>query len=98
MKRKPQEAKLAEQLVESLSEPFRLSQYHDECQDRLKALIEAKQRGREVTAAPEAHRTPVIDMMAALKQSLAVCGVARKQPARARRQAEHHRKPARRAR
>ena len=97
VKLKPQEVKLAEQLVENLSEPFRLSKYHDEFQDRLKALIEAKQKGREVTAAPEPHRAPIIDMMAALKKSLAASGVSRRQPAPARRQAEHHRKPVRRA-
>jgi len=97
IKLKPQEVKLAEQLVENLSEPFRLNKYHDEFQDRLKSLIEAKQKGREVAAAPEPHRAPVIDMMAALKKSLAVSGASRKQPAHARKQAERHRKPARRA-
>lgn len=98
IKLKPQEVKLAEQLVENLSEPFRLSKYHDEFQDRLKALIEAKQKGREVTAAPESHRAPVIDMMAALKKSLAASGASHKQPAHAQRHAaERHRKPARRA-
>ena len=97
IKLKPQEVKLAEQLVANLSEPFRLSKYHDEFQDRLKALIEVKQKGREVAAAPEPHRAPVIDMMAALKKSLAASGASHKQPARARRAAESHRKPARRA-
>lgn len=86
---KPQEVRLAEQLVENLSEPFRLSKYHDEFQNRLKALIAAKQKGREVAAAPEPHRAPVIDMMAALKKSLAASAVSHKQPSHARRQAEH---------
>lgn len=94
---KPQEVKLAEQLVEDLSEPFRLGKYHDEFQDRLKALVEAKQKGREVAAAPEPHRAPVIDMMAALKKSLAASGASHGRPADARRQAENRRKPARRA-
>lgn len=86
---KPQEVRLAEQLVENLSEPFRLSKYHDEFQNRLKALIEAKQKGREVAAAPEPHRAPIIDMMAALKKSLAASAASHKQPRHARRQAEH---------
>ena len=86
---KPQEVRLAEQLVENLSEPFRLSKYHDEFQNRLKALIAAKQKGREVAAAPEPHRAPVIDMMAALKKSLAASAASHKQPRHARRQAEH---------
>lgn len=86
---KPQEVRLAEQLVENLSEPFRLGKYHDEFQNRLKALIAAKQKGREVAAAPEPHRAPVIDMMAALKKSLAASAASHKQPRHARRQAEH---------
>jgi DNA end-binding protein Ku len=97
VKLKPQEIKLAEQLVDTLSEDFKLSKYHDEFQDRLKALIEAKRKGREVAAPPEPHRAPVIDMMAALKKSLAATGGARKQPAHAERHAESHRRRARRA-
>lgn len=94
IKLKPQEVKLAEQLVENLSEPFRLEKYHDEFQERLKALIEDKRKGREVTRAPETHRAPVIDMMAALKKSLAAsAAAARRQPAHA----ESRRRPARRA-
>lgn len=97
IKLKPQEVKLAEQLVENLSEPFRLSKYHDEFQDRLKALVQAKLKGREVAAAPEPYRAPVIDMMAALKKSLAASGAAHKQPVHAQRLAESRRKPVRRA-
>jgi DNA end-binding protein Ku len=70
VKLNPQEVKLAEQLVETLSEKFDLKKYHDEFQDRLRELIEAKKEGREVAAAPHERRAPVIDMMAALKKSL----------------------------
>lgn len=95
VKLKPQEVKLAEQLVETLSEDFKLSKYHDEFQDRLQALIEAKRKGKEIAAAPEPHRAPVIDMMAALKKSLAATSGAKKQPAHAERSAEpHHRRRA----
>lgn len=97
VKLKPQEIRLAEQLVDTLSEDFKLSKYQDEFQDRLKALIEAKRKGREVAAPPEPHRAPVIDMMAALKKSLAATGGARKLPAHAERHAESHRRRARRA-
>jgi DNA end-binding protein Ku len=72
IKLKPEEVKLANQLVESLSAPFKPAQYRDEFQARLSDLIEAKLKGREVIAAPKApHRAPVIDMMEALKKSLA---------------------------
>lgn len=67
----PQELKLAEQLVESLSVEFHIQNYHDEFQDRLKALIEARRKGHEVAAAPIPKRAPVIDIMDALKKSLA---------------------------
>ena len=42
---KAQEIKLAEQLVETLSEDFEPSKYHDTFRQNLKALIESKQKG-----------------------------------------------------
>jgi DNA end-binding protein Ku len=70
VKLRPQEIKLAEQLIDALSEQFHPEKYHDEFQDRLQALIEAKRKGKEVLSAPVARRAPVIDMMTALKKSL----------------------------
>lgn len=89
IKLRPQEIKLAEQLVSSLSEDFHLEKYHDEFQRRLRELIEAKKKGKEVAAAPSPKRAPVIDMMAALKKSLETSGARAKKPARA--VAQHHR-------
>jgi len=70
MKLAPQELKLAEQLVSNLSEKFDLRKYHDEYQERLQELIEAKREGKEIAAVPEQRRAPVIDIMSALKKSL----------------------------
>jgi DNA end-binding protein Ku len=70
----PQEVKLAEQLVANLAEPFHLEKYQDEYQERLKALIEARQNGEEIAAAPQPKRAAVIDIMSALKKSLAASG------------------------
>jgi DNA end-binding protein Ku len=68
---KPQEVKLTEQLIGSLTQSFKPEQYHDEFQDRLRKLIEAKQHGKTVEIGGEtAKRAPVIDMMMALKKSL----------------------------
>jgi DNA end-binding protein Ku len=67
----PQELKLAEQLVQSLDADFNPRQYQDEFQVRLNELIEAKLKGRSIAMAPEAPRAPVIDIMQALKKSLA---------------------------
>ena len=70
VKLRPQEIKLAEQLVESLAEDFKPQQYHDTFQERLKALIEAKREGKTIVEEEPPKRAPVIDMMEALKRSL----------------------------
>jgi DNA end-binding protein Ku len=71
VKLKPAEVKLAEQLVESLSQDFKPEQFHDKFQENLKALIEAKQKGKTVVAERKPAPGRVIDMMEALKKSLA---------------------------
>ena len=71
VKVKPEEIKLAKQLVESLAGDFDPKKYHDEYKEQLKALLDAKLRGQEVTVAAQPHVAPVIDMMEALKASLA---------------------------
>jgi DNA end-binding protein Ku len=70
-KLKPEEVKLADQLVETLSAPFKPEAYKDEFQERLNELIQAKLKGKTVAVAPKSARAPVIDMMQALKKSLA---------------------------
>jgi DNA end-binding protein Ku len=75
---KDQELKLAEMLVESLAAPFEPQKYHDTYMDNLQALIDAKIKGQEVVTPPAAEPAKVIDIMQALKQSLAA---AKKPPA-----------------
>jgi DNA end-binding protein Ku len=70
IKLKPAEVKLAEQLVESLSQDFKPEQFHDKFQENLKALIEAKQKGKTIVAEQKPGPARVIDMMEALKKSL----------------------------
>jgi DNA end-binding protein Ku len=85
IKVRPQEIKLAEQLVESLSEEFKPQQYHDTYQENLKALIEAKREGKTIVEEEAPKRAPVIDMMEALKRSLHETEAGkRKKPMRAR--------------
>ena len=74
VKLKPEEVKLADQLIESLSAPFKPEAYKDEFQERLNELIEAKLKGKTITVAPKRVKAPVIDMMQALKKSLAEHG------------------------
>ena len=70
-KPKEQEVKLAQQLVQSLVTDFEPDKYSDQYKAQLQGMIEAKRAGREVAATPEVHRAPVIDLMEALKKSLA---------------------------
>jgi DNA end-binding protein Ku len=82
---KPEEVKLAKQLVDSLTGTFDPEKYRDEYQERLQALVDAKLQGRQVAVAPEAPLAPVIDMMEALKKSLAAreASAPKKPPVRA---------------
>src|SRR6202045_2751827 len=69
---KKTEILLAEQFAKGLIALFRPEKYHDEYQERVKKLIESKEKG---TAAPKPEKTPrlapVVDLMTALKQSIA---------------------------
>ncbi len=67
---KPQEAKLAKQLVESLASSFDPEKYSDSYQTRLKELVEAKREGKETAATEGPKLAPVIDLMEALQKSL----------------------------
>ena len=68
---KDQEKKLAQQLIESLAAPFEPQKYRDEYQENVRVMIAAKLRGQEVTEVAQPHMAPVIDLMEALKKSLA---------------------------
>lgn len=67
---KPQEVKLAQQLVESLAAPFEPDKYEDAYQKRLLEMLEAKQEGRSMRQTKTRKLAPVIDLMAALQKSL----------------------------
>jgi DNA end-binding protein Ku len=66
------EISMATQLVESLSAPFDAAKYHDDHREKVLELIEKKAEG-EIIAQPEAPAAaaPVVDLMAALEESLA---------------------------
>ena len=68
---KDQERKLALQLIESLKAPFEPQKYRDEYQENVRAMIAAKLKGQQVTEVAQPHLAPVIDLMEALKKSLA---------------------------
>lgn len=65
------ERDLADKLVDQLtSERFEPEQYHDDFSDRVRAAVEQKVQGQEVTVAPEAPKAQIIDLFEALKKSL----------------------------
>ncbi|MFD2612136.1 non-homologous end joining protein Ku [Paenibacillus gansuensis] len=65
------ELDMAKMLIEQLTGKFRPEQYEDEYKERLMDAIEDKIEGREVKQAPEEKQRNVIDLMDALKASLA---------------------------
>jgi DNA end-binding protein Ku len=66
-----EERRLAESLVEaSTSKDFDLARYKDEYTAKLTKLIEAKSRGKKITAARKHEEPAVINLMDALRQSL----------------------------
>ena len=68
---KDQEKRLAEQLIESLAVPFQPDKYRDEYSENVRAMIAAKLKGQQVIETPQPHLAPVIDLMEALKKSIA---------------------------
>jgi DNA end-binding protein Ku len=69
---KENELKMAVQLAEmNASEAFKPEQYRDEVRDRVRALIQKKVEGEEITSSlAEEPRAQVIDLMEALRRSL----------------------------
>src|SRR5438445_9497325 len=69
---KEAELKVAHQLIEALADEWNPEKYTDSFQENLKKLIQAKLEGGEVAAVEKPKKlAPVVDLMAALKQSLA---------------------------
>ena len=66
------EIDLAEQFIRQLTAKFEPEQYKDEYQQRVLDLIETKRAGQVVAGQPQKARlAPVIDLMEALKKSIA---------------------------
>lgn len=66
-----EELEMAKLLLNSMDKPFDPGLYKDEYQERLRGLIEDKIEGKEVIAPPEAQGAQIINLMDALKASLA---------------------------
>ncbi len=69
---KDAEVKVAHQLIEALAGDWEPEKYHDTFEENLKTLIKARLEGEEVTPVEKPKKlAPVVDLMAALKESLA---------------------------
>ena len=65
------ELAMARQLVESLAGSFDAQEYRNTYRDELRAMLEAKLSGEEIVRPEPAAEAPVIDLMEALKKSVA---------------------------
>jgi DNA end-binding protein Ku len=69
---KKQEVDLAEQFAKALLKPFHPEEFHDEYSKRVMQVIESKSKGKPGPEIEKVQRlAPVIDLMSALKKSLA---------------------------
>jgi DNA end-binding protein Ku len=70
---KEKELELAMSLISSLEAEFEPEKYKDEYRENLMSMIQAKVQGRQVVETPTAQQlAPVVDIMEALKASLAL--------------------------
>src|SRR5574340_134732 len=65
------ELDLAKTLITALAAKFDPEKYHDTYRENLQKMIEAKIEGRKVVETPAPQVAPVVDIMEALKRSLA---------------------------
>ncbi len=68
---KDKELEMAKMLISSLEADFEPQKYHDTYRENLQRMIADKIEGKKVVATPAPHVAPVIDIMEALKKSLA---------------------------
>jgi len=80
---KPEEMKLARQVISTFEQPLDLASYRDEYRDGLQKIIDAKIAGEEVVAAAAPDAPPkVVNLMEALKRSLDAVSTGKKKTAK----------------
>ena len=106
---KEAEVKVAHQLIQALAAEWEPTKYYDTFEENVKKLIKAHMEGREITPVEKPRKAAVpVDLMAALKQSLAQMEGKKKGPQRVersqeeseievKRAAKRRKKPARKA-
>jgi DNA end-binding protein Ku len=80
---RPEEMKLAKQVVATFDAELNLKDYKDEYQEGLRKIIDAKIAGEEIVAPEIAEPPKVVDLMEALRKSLNAVSTDKKKPVKA---------------
>lgn len=80
---KPEEMKLARQVIQTFEQPLNLADYKDEYREGLQRIIDAKIAGKEVVATTADAPPKVVNLMEALKKSLAAVSAGKKKNVKA---------------
>jgi DNA end-binding protein Ku len=80
---KPEEIKLAKQVISTFESELNLKDYRDEYQAELRRVIDAKIAGEEVVATAEEMPAKVVSLMEALRKSLDTVSESKKKSAKA---------------
>ena len=80
---KPEEMKLAKQVIATFDAELNLKDYKDEYKEGLRKIIDAKIAGEEIVAPEVQEPARVVDLMEALKRSLDSVSQEKKRPAKA---------------
>ncbi len=91
---KPEEVKLAKQVIATFDAPLDLETYKDEYREGLQRIIDAKIAGEEFVSPPVEAPPKVVNLMDALKKSLDAVSVGKKPQAKAGARVEKKRKRA----
>ena len=82
-KLKPEEVKLAQQVIGTFEGELDIKSFHDNYQEALRTLIDAKVSGEEIVETEEEAPAKVVDLMEALRRSLETVSAGKKTPAKA---------------
>ena len=80
---KPEEMKLARQVIQTFEQPLNLADYKDEYRAGLQTIIDAKIAGEEVVATTTGAPPKVVNLMDALRKSLDSVSAGKKKTAKA---------------
>ncbi len=80
---KPEEMKLAKQVIATFDAELNLKDYKDEYTEGLRKIIDAKIAGEEIVAPDVQEPAKVVDLMEALRRSLDSVSTTKKKPAKA---------------